>query len=118
MMSSRVDRTPLESIDPRMTATTAMASSSRWFRPVMVGLTLLLLMGVAIGVGGAWDVVTHDPRVHIGVDLEIMRELGRRWNATGSMYLAYQLSGPYSIDATPELTNTPALYPPAVGPIF
>jgi hypothetical protein len=54
----------------------------------------------------------------LGADLGIMRELGRRWFETGTMYLPYQLTGPYSIDVQDPLTNTPALYPPAAGPVF
>lgn len=54
----------------------------------------------------------------VGVDVAIMTELGRRWTAAGTMYLPYQLAGPYSIAVTPDLTQTPALYPPAAGPLF
>lgn len=53
-----------------------------------------------------------------GMDLEIMRELGHRWLDTGSMYLPYQLAGPYSTDVVVPLTGTPGLYPPVAGPIF
>lgn len=60
----------------------------------------------------------NHPLERPGIDLEIVRELGKRWLDAGTMYLGYQLDGPYSIDVTWNLTLTPALYPPAVGPLF
>lgn len=91
----------------------------RWYRPAMLGLAVALLLLAVVSTVAAYGVVTTDPRVRFGVDLDIMRELGRRWLTTGTMYLPYQLAGPYSIDATPDaLASTPALYPPPVGPVF
>jgi hypothetical protein len=94
------------------------ASPGRWYRLAMFGLAVALLLLAALSAVAAYDVVTTDPRVGFGIDFRIMRELGRRWLASGTMYLPYQLSGPYSIDVTPDLAQTPALYPPAAGPVF
>jgi hypothetical protein len=92
--------------------------ADRAFRLAMFGLAVCLLLVAALFSVAAYGVVTHDPRVGFGKDFLIMRELGRRWLTTGTMYLPYQLAAPYSVDVTPDLTQTPALYPPAVGPVF
>ncbi len=90
----------------------------RAYALAMFGLAVALLLIAALFAVAAYDVVTTDPRVGFGIDFRIVRELGRRWLASGTMYLPYQLSGPYSIDVTPDLAQTPALYPPAAGPVF
>lgn len=92
---------------------------ARWGRPIAVGLTAALLLLAAVSTAAAWQVVSNgDPTVRVGIDLAIMLELGGRWMETGSMYLPYQLAGPYPIDVTADLRQTPALYPPAAGPVF
>ena len=64
------------------------------------GLSVALLLLAAFFAVVAYEVVTTDPRVGFGIDFRIMRELGRRWLASGTTYLPYQLSRPYSSDAT------------------
>lgn len=59
-----------------------------------------------------------DPKAWPAMDLDIMRELGHRWMDTGSMYLTYQLAGPFSVNVQIPLGTTPGLYPPAAGPLF
>lgn len=78
----------------------------------------MLIPMVAYSALYAAHVVDAHPLIWYGVDLEIMRELGRRWIESGTMYLPYQLAGPYSIEVTLNLATTPALYPPAAGPLF
>ena len=103
------------------------AAASRWYRPVALGLTVLIgIAGVAIFVARYGGYVqTHQ----IGFDLTLMQELGHRWLTTGSMYLPYQLSGPYAHDintlysydsatGTFDFPAMPALYPPIAGPLF
>ena len=98
--------------------TSAVGGFGRFGRPLALGLTLLVLATAPFFWGIVVGIVNGDPRVWWGVDLQIVLELGRRWLETGTMYLPYQLAGPYSIDATPVLSTTPALYPPAAGPVF
>jgi hypothetical protein len=87
-----------------------------WYRPLMVGLALPpLVFALALFALRAQAAARAGV---LGVDHAIMVELGRRWRETGTMYLPYQLSGPYPHDATADLTQTPALYPPVAGPVF
>jgi hypothetical protein len=104
---------------PLAETTVGRGLRARWGKPIAVGLTAVLLLLGTISTAAAWQLVTKgDPGVRAGVDLAIMLELGRRWVETGSMYLPYQLAGPYPIDVTADLGQTPALYPPAAGPVF
>ena len=92
---------------------------ARWGKPIAVGLTAGVLVLVALSTIAAYQLVTIGHySLRFGVDLAIMLELGRRWMETGSMYLPYQLAGPHAIDVTADLRQTPALYPPAAGPVF
>jgi hypothetical protein len=57
----------------------------------------------------------------VGVDYRLFMELGRRWAEDGSMYLDYQLAGPFAFDVGAGGTDVsimPSLYPPFVGPVF
>ena len=53
----------------------------------------------------------------LGIDLRFVLVLGQRWIDTGTMYLPYQLSGPYPVNP-PSVDQVPGLYPPAAGPVF
>ena len=85
------------------------------YRLTMIGLALLCAaLGVVVYadlIGVAWR------GSMLGADISVARDLGSRWLATGSMYLPWQLTGPYSV--TPRsLAEVPGLYPPADGPLF
>jgi hypothetical protein len=83
---------------------------SRWW-----GRLAAVVLGLAVC---EWTVAWQVYAPMLGVDLRIVTELGRRWAAVGTMYLPYQLAGPYSVAVTPDLSATPALYPPAAGPLL
>jgi hypothetical protein len=57
----------------------------------------------------------------LGVDHAMFMDFGRRWLEGGTIYLPYQLAGPYAYDVgsgTTDVATIPALYPPIVGPLF
>lgn len=82
----------------------------------------MVAAGVLLGFASASAVVSWSLMQKYawpGIDLDIMLELGHRWRETGTMYLPYQVSGPYFVAAiASDLAQTPGLYPPAVGPLF
>lgn len=89
----------------------------RWYKPIVFGLTVVLLGLAAAAAMVSWSLMARYGWP--GIDLDVMLELGRRWGETGTMYLPYQLAGPYSVAVTTsDLSQTPALYPPAAGLVF
>ena len=89
--------------------------STRLIGAVLIGLALPI---AAISTSVAWQVVqAHELVIWYGIDLDIMRELGRRWLESGSIYLPYQLAGPYSLDVR-DIATVPGMYPPVAGPLF
>jgi hypothetical protein len=57
----------------------------------------------------------------LGVDHTMFMDFGRRWLEGGTIYLPYQLAGPYAYDVgsgTMDVATIPALYPPIVGPVL
>jgi hypothetical protein len=91
--------------------------TARGYRRAMVAAT-----AAALGLGvAAWVIAVPVYLAQVqffGRDLAIMRELGRRWLDTGTMYLPFQLAGPYSVGLTPNIADNPGLYPPAAAPLF
>jgi hypothetical protein len=97
---------------------TTWTEPRRWRRPVLVGLTgLIVVLGVAIGVARYGAYVRAD---QVGIDLSLFKTFAERWLETGSMYTPAQLAGPF--DPQPEglrpFTTVPALYPPPTILLF
>lgn len=92
--------------------------SSRAIRILGYALLVILVPMAIASARYADHAVDVHPLIWYGIDLEIMRELGSRWLASGSMYLPYQMAGHYATTVQLPLANTPALYPPAAGPVF
>jgi hypothetical protein len=104
----------------RLTASLpARLVGARWGRPAALGLAVVILVtGLAI-MSARYR--AFEARGLVGVDYRLFMELGRRWLEDGSMYLQYQLTGPYAFDVGAggtDVTIMPSLYPPFVGPIF
>jgi hypothetical protein len=98
--------------------TTTWTEPRRWRRPLLVGLTgLIVAVGVAIGVARYGAYVRAD---QVGIDLSLFQTFSERWLATGSMYTPAQIAGPF--DPQPEglrpFTIVPALYPPPTILLF
>lgn len=85
----------------------------------MVGLAVLFLLAgcfVARALVGRYVAEGM-----LGADFRLFAEIGRRWTEDGSMYAAWQLSGPYRYDqglSEGVIASMPTLYPPYVGPVF
>lgn len=100
------------------TDATVWSDPWRWRRPLLVGLTgLIVVVGVAIGVARYGAYVRAD---QVGIDLSLFQTFAERWQATGSMYTPAQLAGPF--DPQPEglrpFTIVPSLYPPPTILLF
>lgn len=92
--------------------------TQRWYRPVALGLTVLILAAGAVVIWAHLAVFASADL--IGVDLRLFAELGRRWVETGSIYASWQFS-PYAYDqaaGTNDVGRMPGLYPPIAGPFF
>ena len=76
---------------------------------VLLGIATASLI-VTLRAADAWNSWFVDARVWIA--------LGHRWLETGSLYAPYQLTGPYPVLVTADISQTPGLYPPAAGPVF
>ena len=82
-----------------------LASESRWYRPLAVGLTLAFL-GLLV-----FELFIVVPRMRpesVGVDFHQYLVHTERWLAGGSLYLDRQLQGPY------EIVAGDSLYPPTI----
>jgi hypothetical protein len=97
----------------------ALAVSPRWYRPLMVGLTVLfLILGAFVG-SALLRATIRDGLM--GADYRLFGEIGRRWAEDGSMYAPWQLTGPYRYDRgllEGDIVSMPTLYPPYAGPVF
>jgi len=84
--------------------------ASRWYRPVMASLALVIL-AFAVVVGWlAWAQAARLGRV--GADLALYLDATSRWLNGGSFYPEHHLAGPYPI------TDGDILYPPTTIPLF
>ena len=80
----------------------------RWYRPTMLGVSLLLVMCAAAIWMLRWQ--AFDARGYVGIDHAIWVGFGESWLATGTPYQRHQLEGPY--DAYNQTLPTANLYPP------
>jgi hypothetical protein len=96
--------------------TAARRYADRWYRPVMFGLSVPLL--VIAGIIGYLRFGAFDSHGYLAVDYRLFLALGQRWAATGSTYDTFQLAGPYAHDAGVGTSLLPSLYPPLAGPVF
>lgn len=75
-------------------AVNARLERSRWYRPICVGLTAAVL---AVAVVFVW-VFWLANRQHFGEDLEHYLDGTRRWWATGSPYLPWEVAGKFDYE--------------------
>ena len=91
----------------------------RWARPTLICLTIVFgAMGLYVAIRRAGVFLKLGV---LGVDHAMFMDFGRRWLDGGTIYLPYQLAGPYAYDigsGTMNVASMPALYPPIVGPVF
>jgi hypothetical protein len=91
----------------------------RWSRPTLICLTIVVgALGIYVAVRRAGVFLKLGV---LGVDHAMFMDFGRRWLEGGTIYLPYQLTGPYAYDVgsgTMDVATMPALYPPIVGPVF
>jgi hypothetical protein len=91
----------------------------RWTRPTLICLTIVFgVLGLYVAIRRAGVFLKLGV---LGVDHAMFMDFGRRWLESGSIYLRYQLAGPYAYDigsGTMDVATMPALYPPIVGPVF
>ena len=80
----------------------------RWGRPVSVGLSLAILAVGAWIAAYRWGAFERAGAV--GLDYRSFLIYAQRWVDTGSMYLPFQLSGPYSVNGVGHANV--AMYPP------
>jgi hypothetical protein len=99
-------------------APTTWAGADRFYRPIFLGLTLVVLALGAMIVRAQYGAFAD--RGLVAVDYRMFMELGSRWLETGSMYAPWQFS-PYNYAqgaGTTDFDRMPALYPPLAGPVF
>jgi hypothetical protein len=99
----------------RRARTRTIADASRVASLVLTGLFLLVAAAIA-----ATRFQAFEARGLVGVDRELIAELGRRWVVDGTMYLPYQFV-PYAYDyaaGTTDIARMPGLYPPIAGPFL
>jgi hypothetical protein len=91
----------------------------RWYRPTIICLTVIVgVLGLYVAARRAGVFLKLGV---LGVDHAMFLDFGRRWLEGGTIYLPYQLAGPYAYDigsGTMDVATMPALYPPTVGPVF
>ena len=91
----------------------------RWTRPTLICLTIAFgALGLYVAIRRAGVFLKLGV---LGVDHAMFMDFGRRWLEGGTIYLPYQLAGPYAYDigsGTMDVASMPALYPPIVGPVF
>ena len=95
-----------------MTAQTRHIEMTRWRKPVIVGLTgLILVAAVAIAAARYGAAVRADA---VAIDYRFYLTLADRWHQTGTMYTPAQLAGPYVAQPMGWTTMDflPSLYPP------
>jgi hypothetical protein len=103
-------------------AIAAGVRSIRWgrlTRPTLICLTIVFgALGLYVAIRRAGVFLRLGV---LGVDHAMFMDFGRRWLEGGTIYLPYQLAGPYAYDigsGTMNIASMPALYPPIVGPVF
>ena len=82
-----------------------MDGARRFVRPVLVGLTVVLLALAALEAVALFQVI--DAQHAIGADLRYYQMVAQRWLDTGVYYTPRQLTGPYDVQ-----TLVDNLYPP------
>jgi hypothetical protein len=91
----------------------------RWARPALICLTVLFgVLGLYVAIRRLGVFLKLGV---LGVDHSMFMDFGRRWLEGGTIYLPYQLAGPYAYDVGSgrmDVATMPALYPPIVGPVF
>lgn len=85
-------------------------AASRWYRPVVVGVTFVFLAFALLVAWVSWTGLAELGRV--GADLSLYLDATRRWIDGGSFYLPHQLAGPFVV------TDGDILYPPSTIPLF
>lgn len=88
-----------------------------WYRPVMLGLTVLLgAFAVAIAVARFGAFAQLDS---LGIDYRtVTGDFAQRWLETGSMYLPNQISGPFAAQPPYVPVAMPSMYPPQAILLF
>jgi len=117
MTSRAVDDLAVSGAPARSILRWRPTTPGRWFRPIMLGITLLLVLLLGAFAVARWQAFAD--RGLVGVDLQTYLVFARRWLETGSPYLPWQLTGPYP--GQPywlPLEDLPSLYPPHASYLF
>jgi hypothetical protein len=104
---------PQPRMPDRRSSVRLAAAWSNWLFVASMGITAGVALAstvVSAQAASAWD--------SWGGDLRVWVALGHRWLDTGTLYAPFQLAGPYPVNAFAAAAETPALYPPAAGPVF
>ena len=88
----------------------------RWSRPLVVSLAVVL--GAAALVLNAFRFVHLAEDGYLGADYRIYVVFAHRWLDTGSMYLPFQLTGPYDGHLPGPAEGLSSLYPPIAILLF
>src|SRR6476620_536603 len=88
----------------------------RWSAPVAVALTIVL--GGAALVVNAFRLFQLAEDGYLGADYRIYVVFAQRWLDTGSMYLPFQLTGPYDGHLPGPAEGLSSLYPPIAVLLF
>lgn len=83
----------------------------RWYLPLAVGLTVsVLIVFVPLSIVRVWAFIEDGS---VAIDYDTHLAFARRWLDTGSMYLPYQLAGPFDPRPSPHVPGAvPSMYPP------
>ena len=92
-------------------------SVARWGRPLAVGLTALCLLWAVVALSRVWTLAVANDLV--AVDHLTLQAFAQRWLDTGSMYLPYQVAGPFDPRPLPHVPSImPSMYPPHAVYLF
>jgi hypothetical protein len=87
------------------------------YRPLMLGVTIVLTVAAAAVWATTYAAFAREGAV--GIDKATHDAFAARWLATGTMYLDYQLVGPFNPQPLPHVPPImPSMYPPTAVLLF
>jgi hypothetical protein len=101
----------------RQTKAARGVNLERWYKPMMLGLAILI--GGFGALVSAAQFGAFASRGLVGIDFDTFLVYARRFLDTGSMYLPYQLAGPFNPQPLPHIPAImPSMYPPIAVFLF